>query len=226
VRTALITGGSRGIGAAIARVLGTSYSLLLGGRDRDSLIDLATTLPSATPWPVELTDFDAISAKSAAIDRLDVLVHSAGIWVPGPIGETLPESWREVFDINVFAVAELTRVLLPAVRAARGHVVLINSSAGLRASPARGTYAASKFALRAFAEALRAEEARNGVSVTSIYLGRVATDMQREVRRSEQGTFDVSEYISPESVAKVVLSVLEAPSDCTITEVTIAKAYP
>jgi NADP-dependent 3-hydroxy acid dehydrogenase YdfG len=225
-QSALITGASRGIGAAIARVLGTSYNLLLGGRDRDTLEDLAASLPSATPWPVELTDFDAIVMEAAAIDRLDVLIHSAGIWVPGPISETLPETWRDVFDVNVFAVAELTRVLLPAVRIARGHIVLINSTAGLQVSPARGTYAASKFALKAFAKALRAEEAKNGVGVTSIYLGRVATEMQREVRRSERGPFDESEYIAPESVAKVVLSVLEAPSDCEVTEVTVAKAYP
>ena len=79
------------------------------------------------------------------------------------------------------AVAELTRLLLPALRAANGHVVLINSGAGLRANAGWGAYAASKFALRAFGDALRLEEP--ALRVTSIHPGRIDTDMQRDIIR-------------------------------------------
>ena len=221
---ALITGASRGIGAAVARSLADSYKLLLGGRDSQALTELARALPTAAPWPVELTDFDALAEATRTIDRLDLLVHSAGVWEPGRICDSSVETWRHIFDVNVFAVAELTRLLLPALRAAGGRIVLINSTAGKRASPARGAYAASKFALRALGEALQAEEAKNGVGVSSIYPGRVATDMQRKVRYDEGGPFEESQYLAPESVARAVLAAVEAPADSQLTEIVVSQA--
>jgi len=225
-KLALITGASRGIGAAIAQALAQSYELLLGGRDRDALLTLTGELPSASPWPVELTDFEAVANAVIGIDRLDALVHNAGAWEPGLIGETSSDTWRYLFDVNLFAIAELTKLLLPALRTARGHVILINSTAGMRVSAGRGAYAASKFALRALGEALHAEEAANGVRVTSIYPGRVATDLQRKVCVYERGVYRPDEYIAPISVAHAVLAALKAPVDSELTEIVIARTQP
>jgi NAD(P)-dependent dehydrogenase (short-subunit alcohol dehydrogenase family) len=168
---ALVTGASRGIGAAVAQALAPTHDLLLGGRDTDALKAVAADLPAAREWPVELTDPSALTAAAADIDRLDVLVHSAGIGPLGTVADSPAEQWRRTFAVNVVAVAELTRLLLPALRAARGQVVCINSGAGFTARPGWGSYAASKFALRAFADTLRAEEAAHGVRVTSVYPG-------------------------------------------------------
>jgi NADP-dependent 3-hydroxy acid dehydrogenase YdfG len=220
-RRALVTGASGGVGAAIARAFGSTHDLLLGGRDSHTLEELASTLPSARPWVVDLTDLEAVAKATAQVDCHDVLVHSAGSWEPGRVSETTPGTWRRLFDINVFAVAELTRLLLPALRAAQGRVILINSSAGKHVSPARGAYAASKFALRAYGDALHAEEAENGVRVTSIYPGRVATDMQRGVRDDEGGPFEPKKYLAPESVALAVLTVATAPADTHVKEIVI-----
>jgi NADP-dependent 3-hydroxy acid dehydrogenase YdfG len=219
---ALITGASRGVGAAVAQRLSQSHDIILGGRDRRALADLADRIPAASPWPVELADLDAVAVAAADIERLGVLVHSAGVWEPGQIGETTPDMWRRIFDVNVFAVAELTRLLLPALRLARGRVILINSTAGQRASPSRGAYAASKFALRAFGDALRAEEAENGVGVTSIYPGRIATDMQRRVRQDEGGRYLPDQYLNPDSIAYAVLAAVNAPAGALLTEITVA----
>lgn len=221
---ALITGASRGIGAAVASALGPTHELLLGGRDTQALSDLADGLPSASPWPVELTDFDALSRAVRDVDRLEVLVHSAGVWEPGRISELSPDVWRHVFDVNVVAVAELTRLLLPALRAAAGRVVLINSTAGRRVSPARGAYSASKYALRAFGDALRAEEAEYGIGVTSVYPGRVATDMQRRVREDEGGPYRPNDYLPPGSVAAAVLAAVQAPADSQLTEIVVTQS--
>lgn len=223
---ALITGASRGIGAAVARTLGSTHDLLLGGRDAHALSNLADTLPSASAWPLDLMDFDALTRAVQEIDRLDVLIHSAGVWEPGRVSETPPETWRQIFEVNVIAVAELTRLLLPALRVARGRIVLINSTAGKRASPARGAYAASKFALRAFGDALRAEEAEHGIGVTSVYPGRVATDMQRKVRQDENGPYREGDYLAPESVASAVLAAVTAPADSQLTEVVVTRSSP
>jgi|SRR5690606_966942 len=223
-RRALVTGASRGIGAAVARALAPHYEVLLGGRDGTALAELAESLPAALPWQVELTDFAALAAAVADIDSLDVLVHSAGVWEPGLVEETGPEAWRRIFDTNLFAVAELTRLLLPALRITRGRVILVNSTAGRRASPRRGAYAASKFALRAFAEALGSEEAHNGVSVTSVYPGRVATGMQRKVRQDERGRFEPNEYLSPDAVAEAILAAVLAPAGSQLTEIVITPS--
>lgn len=220
---ALITGASRGIGRAIADSLAGTHDLLLGGRDESRLASQAAGLPSARPWPVELTDDHALAAAVDGIDRLDVLVHSAGISRLGALTEATAEDWRESYNVNVVAVAELTRLLLPALRAAEGHVVLINSGSGLKANPRWGTYAASKFALRAFADVLRGEEEANGLRVTSVHPGRTATDMQKAVRDFEGGDYVPEKYMRPESVAAVVKAAVDTPRDAHVHEIVIRQ---
>lgn len=141
---ALVTGASRGVGAAVATALAATHDVLLGGRDLAALERLARELPGSRPWPVELSDGDALAGATHGLERLDVLVHSAGVVELGPVAQTPAAVWRRHLELNVVAVAELTRLLLPALRAARGHVVLINSGAGLRVKPGWGAYAASK----------------------------------------------------------------------------------
>jgi NADP-dependent 3-hydroxy acid dehydrogenase YdfG len=221
---ALVTGASRGIGAAVARALAPGHDLLLGGRDAAALEELARALPGARPWPVELTDSAAVAEAAGGIERLDVLVHSAGVGLLGTVAETPAVTWRRQFEINVVAVAELTRLLLPALRAARGRVVLLNSGAGLAARAGWASYAASKFALRAFADTLRAEEHERGVRVTSVYPGRVDTDMQRGVVAQEGGPYRPESYLRPESVAGAVLLAVSAPDDTALTELVLRPA--
>lgn len=216
---ALVTGASRGIGAAVARALAPTHDLLLGGRDAAALQRVADELPGARPWPVELTDSAAVAAAVAGVDRLDVLVHSAGIAELGPLAEATADVWRRTMEVNVVAVAELTRLVLPLLRAARGHVVLLNSGAGLRANPDWGVYAASKFALRAYGDALRAEEP--GLRVTSVHPGRTDTDMQRGVRAQESGDYRPDQYLRAESVARAVAAAVLATDDAHITEVVV-----
>jgi NADP-dependent 3-hydroxy acid dehydrogenase YdfG len=208
----------------VARALAPGHDLLLGGRDTAALEALARELPAARPWPVELTDSAAVAETVAGIERLDVLVHSAGVGLLGTVAETPAVTWRRQFEINVVAVAELTRLLLPALRAAPGRVVLVNSGAGLIARAGWASYAASKFALRAFADALRAEEQELGVRVTSVHPGRVDTDMQRGVVAHEGGEYRPEAYLRPESVARAVLLAVTASDDTALTEVVLRPA--
>lgn len=220
---ALITGASRGIGKAVAEALADTHDLLLGGRDVEALATLADALPSARPWPVELTDPAALAAGTSGIHRLDVLVHSAGISRLGAVADLTAADWRESYELNVVAVAELTRLLLPALRAVEGHVVLVNSGSGLKANPRWGAYAASKFALRAFADVLRAEEEPNGLRVTSVHPGRTATEMQQQVREFEGGDFVPEKYMRPESVANIIRSAVMTPRDAHVHEIVIRQ---
>jgi len=216
---ALITGASKGIGAAIARALAPSHRLLLGGRDADALTALAGQLPDAEPLVAELTDPDAVADAVAGISSLDVLVHSAGVAPLGTVERASRADWQRNFDVNVLAVVELTRLLLPALRAASGDVVLINSGAGHNARPGWGPYAASKFALRAFGDALRGEEP--SLRVTSVHPGRTDTPMQQRIVAGEGREYRGADFLRPESVADAVLAAVTAADDAHVTEVSI-----
>ena len=149
-KIALITGGTRGIGLAIARELQDDYHLIIGGSS-EKAHDVASQFPSAQGFVANLADTEGIGTAVAelGLDSLDVLVHSAGVVAHDPVTETTPKQWKHAFDINLFAVAELTRQLLGALQAAHGTVVTINSGAGYRSSVGFGPYATTKFALRA-----------------------------------------------------------------------------
>ncbi|WP_067673526.1 SDR family oxidoreductase [Nocardia miyunensis] len=217
--TALITGASRGLGAAIARELAPTHHLLLGARTAEALSAITAELPGNTAWPVELTDYGALADACAPIERLDVLVHNAGVADLGTIAESSVRQWRNTLEANVIAVSELTRLLLPALRAAEGHVVLINSGAGLRANPGWGVYAASKFALRAFGDALRLEEPE--LRVTSIHPGRIDTDMQRAIVAGESGEYRPEQFLTAATVARTVRTAIETPRDAHPVEIVL-----
>ena len=176
--TALITRAGGGIGSAIAEALAPTHALLLAGRSSDRLDAVAERL-GATTFPLDLTNSDEIEATCEVVDELDVLVHNAGVSIPSHVAESNTDEWRATFAVNVFGPVELTLMLLPALRRARGQVVFINSGAGRKVSPGMASYSASKFALRAFADSLRDDEP--DLRVTTIYPGRADTAMQREL---------------------------------------------
>ena len=221
--TALITGASGGIGAAIAQALAPTHTLLLAGRPSPRLDAVADRF-GATTWPLDLTDADEIESAAEVLAELDVLVHNAGVAYPGRVGESTPEQWRATFEVNVTGAVALTLALLPALRAARGQVVFINSGSGINPSPGLAAYSASKFALRAFADSLRADEPL--LRVTSIHPGRVDTEMQRDLVAYEGADYDPARFLTPETVAGVVAQVVDTPPDAHTHEVIIRPRGP
>lgn len=216
--TALITGASGGIGSAIADALSPTHTLLLAGRPSARLDAVAERL-GATTWPLDLTDQDGMEAAAEVLSELDVLVHNAGVAYPGRVAESVPEQWRASFEVNVTGPVGLTLALLPALRAARGQVVFINSGSGLNVSPGLASYSASKFALRAFADSLRTDEPL--LRVTSIHPGRVDTEMQQDLVAYEGGDYDPARFLTPETVAGVVAQVIATPPDAHTHQVVI-----
>ncbi|OIN81874.1 SDR family oxidoreductase [Mycobacterium malmoense] len=216
--TALITGAGGGIGSAIATALSATHSLLLAGRPSERLDVVAERL-GATTFPLDLTDTEDIAAACEIVDQLDVLVHNAGVSIPGHVAESNVDEWRATFAVNVFGAVELTLALLPALRRARGQVVFINSGAGRKVSPGMASYSASKFALRAFADSLRDDEP--DLRVTTIYPGRTDTAMQRELVTFEGGHYDPANFLRPETVAAAVANAVTTPPDGHLHEVVL-----
>jgi NAD(P)-dependent dehydrogenase (short-subunit alcohol dehydrogenase family) len=232
VASYLITGVSRGIGRVLAeRLLAAGHQVVglartssdvsgLGPASDLSGLGLAGLLVADLSAPASLEA--ALAPWLAGVRELDGVVHCAGIIRPGSLTGSTPADFDEQFTVNVTAVAELTRLLLPALRAAAGTVVFVNSGSGLNARSPLTSYGASKFALRAYAEGLRQEEP--GVRVCSIYPGRTATTMQRTVRAAESGEYRESDYLQPETVAGAIEMMLALPADGVITDLVVRPA--
>ena len=222
-KTALITGASRGIGRAVAEELSRDHRILVGATTLENAQATADSLPDAEPFVADLADPDALAAAvdKAGLSTLDVLVHSAGMLANPRVEDARWSDWESSFRLNVFAPAELTRLLLPALRAARGNVIAINSGSGLHSGATNSIYSGTKYALRAFADALRAEEIGN-IRVTSVYPGRVDTDMQRQLRASEGVTdYDGQRWVRPANIAKAVRTAIEVSPETAIDDVSI-----
>jgi NADP-dependent 3-hydroxy acid dehydrogenase YdfG len=208
-RLHLVTGAGSGIGADLA----------------DRLEARGDEVVRLTRDVVDLSDAAAVRAWAATFaastPRLDSLHHVAGTVELSTVADLDVADWKRHLDVNLTAPAVLTSVLLPALRAAQGTVVFVNSSAGLTANATWSAYAASKFGLRALADALRAEEAEHGVRVTTIFPSRTATPMQEKVHEQEGRTYDAARWIRPRTVSEAILHVLDLPADATVPDVTL-----
>ncbi|MGI9155933.1 MAG: SDR family oxidoreductase [Marmoricola sp.] len=229
MKTHVVTGAASGIGLEVARrLIGRGDRVVLLVHSEGRIDALADELPDVAILVVDLSDPAAVTKLaddflhgSPKVGSLDSLIHVAGVVELAPVAELDVAEWQRHLDVNLTGPAVLTSVLLPALREAKGTVVFVNSSAGLVANPSWAAYAASKFGLRALADALRAEEAGNGVRVSTIYPSRTATPMQEKVHEQEGRTYDASRWIQPGTVADAILHVLDLPGDATITELTV-----
>jgi len=184
----LITGASSGIGAALARELASEGArLVLMARRRERLDALCTELAAAGARAVahvgdvsKRADLDAAVALAVErYGRLDIVVANAGFGVVGPLEKLSVEDYRRQFETNVFAAIETSKACLAELVKTRGRLVLIGSVAGYISTPNASPYAMSKFAIRAFAEALCPELAPKGVTVTLISPGFVTSEIRQ-----------------------------------------------
>lgn len=223
--THLVTGAGSGIGAAVTRrLLERGDELWLLARDAGRAKTLATEFPGARTLVGDLAEPSRLSwalGHQAPPDRLDSLLHIAGMVELGDIGDLTPKIWNETLAVNLVGPAELTRLFLPQLRLSRGHVVFVNSGAGLDAHAQWGAYGASKHGLKALADALRREEHPNGLRVTSVFPGRTATRMQAKVHQQEGKEYDAERWVAPESVATVLLTAIDLPRDAEIANLTV-----
>jgi NADP-dependent 3-hydroxy acid dehydrogenase YdfG len=151
---------------------------------------------------------------------VDTLLHIAGVVDLGPVGELTPKTWRHQLNVNLIAPAELTRHFLPQLRVTGGHVIFVNSGAGLRASADWSAYAASKHGLKALADSLRHEEhATASASPRSTPAAPPAPCRPRSTSRRARST--TPKWIDPESVATTILMALDLPGDAEINDMTV-----
>ena len=229
VRTALVTGATRGIGRAIVQDLARDHIVFVGGRSADDVQrvrdELAGLGPGTRAFTADVSSDEQVAAAWEPLrdefGGLNVLVHSAGIAPQARVEEATREQWERIFDVNVISVAQLTRLTLPQLRVAGGDVVAINSGSGFTSGPSAALYSGTKFALRALTDALREEERENGVRVSSVHPGRVATDMQEELQAYMGNEYHPEEWIRPEQIAAAVRTAVDATRDSQVEVISV-----
>jgi NADP-dependent 3-hydroxy acid dehydrogenase YdfG len=230
LRLAVVTGASAGIGKAIALALAErGAALCLVGRRSEALEAVAEAARSVAPRVVchqaDLSvdaDIERLGRYLRQdVSRVDVLVHSAGVIAPGPMEQVSPADFDRQYRTNLRAPYFLTQTLLPMLRAARGQVVFINSSAGVVAKANVGSYAATKHALKAVADSLREEVNREGIRVLTVYVGRTASSMQASLHAREGQAYAPERLLQPQDVAATVIAALSLPRTAEVTDITI-----
>ncbi|MGW5877319.1 SDR family oxidoreductase [Nocardiopsis terrae] len=218
--TVLVSGATGGIGSALVDALvARGWSVTALGRGRERLAALSRGRPRVRTVRADLRRPEALAEAVADLGELDAFVHCAGVSPVAPVADSPVSLWQEVLAVNLVSAAELTRALLPALRAGRGHVVLVNAAPGLREVPGWAAFAASKAGLSELAGSLRQEEAAHGVRVTGVHPGGTATELLREVRSAFGRDYDPAECIQPATLARAVVGVLELPRDAQVTEI-------
>lgn len=221
MRSALVTGGSSGLGLALARMLrAEGYELTLVARRPEPLEEAATEL-GAFSVAANLGDAEecvrVVAAHAERYGGMNVLVNSAGLGIGGNIAALDTKKITLQLDVNLLGTLVVTREALPLLRASRGHVVTLASIAGTIPTPGLAVYGATKAALIAFTNSLNREEAEHGVRATAISPGFVAT------RMTEWTGIPVEEQIQPEDIADLVRTVLHLSPNARVPNIVIER---
>lgn len=229
---ALVTGGSRGIGAACAHALAAAghpvaIGTRAGGAHADAVVEAITAAGGhAVSIAADICDPDADTAlldgaAEALGDKVLVLVNNAGVRVDGLTAQLDDDGWATTLDTNLTAAFRLTRKALgPMLRARSGRVINMASIAGLRANPGQPAYAAAKAGLMAFTATAAVEVARRGVTVNAVAPGFIATDMTADLPDDLATHIPARRLGTPEEVAACV-AFLASPAAAYVTGTTL-----
>jgi NADP-dependent 3-hydroxy acid dehydrogenase YdfG len=233
-RVAVVTGASSGIGDATATALSRAgATVVLAARRRDRLEAVAERLPGPSSiHEVDLTDENAartfIEAAHAEHGALHVLVNNAGLMLLGPVTDADTAGWRQMLDVNLWAMLVCTHAALPLIEASGGgDIVNVSSVAGRRANAGAAVYNMTKFGVQGFSEALRQEALHVGVRVTVVAPGYVDTELQGHntnpivVQSLSSAREQIGEILKPEDIADAILYAVTRPPHVCINDVLV-----
>ncbi|WP_216909702.1 SDR family oxidoreductase [Synechococcus sp. CCY 0621] len=229
---ALITGASRGIGAAAARRFAAEgYDLLLVARGRADLDQLAEDLRGTSrrveTLALDLTQVEAIPGAMAELLgrglQPSVVINNAGAAWTGPLAAMPIERWQWLLQLNLTSVFQVCQAVLPGLRqAGGGRIINVSSHAARHAFPDWGAYCVSKAALASFSRCLEAEERAAGIAVSTLTLGAVNTPLWDS--ETVHSSFDRRAMLSAEQAAESLLYLARQPNSQTVEDLTLMPA--
>jgi NADP-dependent 3-hydroxy acid dehydrogenase YdfG len=231
-KIAVITGASSGIGAATAILLAENgYRVIAGARRVDRLKDLAAKNEAIEICALDVTDQASVDAFMNQINGrdVDVLINNAGgAFDSASVLDSDPEIWKKSFDVNVVGSVRMTKAVAPAmIKAGKGHIVVMSSTAAQVAYENGGSYVAAKFAERSLANTLRLELNGTPIRVTEIAPGMVKTDEFALVRNSGDAAKAAKVYegvdfpLTAEDIAESIRWSVMLPTHVNIDSLTI-----
>lgn len=227
-KTAIVTGGSRGIGRAIASgLLADGASVVICGRDEEQLSRAVQDLkPQGNVHGIaaDVASPEDVSKLFQFADEqlggLDILVNNAGVGIFRPVADLTVEQWKQTLETNLSGVFYCCREALPRMRhRGAGTIINISSLAGKNPFAGGAAYNASKFGLNGFSEALMLDHRNDRIRVTYVMPGSVDTDFSP---RSERAAWK----IAPEDVADVVMMALRMPARTTVSRIEMRPSIP
>ena len=232
IATALVTGATSGIGAAVARALAADgMRVLLAGRQPRKLAAAAASYGRRRPGGTLCADLssvegarDLVTGVAARARRLDLLVHCAGEYDWTRAGSANAADFARLFDINVRAPYLLTQALVPQLTRARGMVVFLNSSVTRNSGQGVALYKATQHAVQGFTDSLRQDLNPRGIRLVSLYPGRTATPRMRRIYAHEGRPYRPAKLLRPADIAELVVALTHLPPRMEITDLHLRSA--
>jgi NADP-dependent 3-hydroxy acid dehydrogenase YdfG len=233
-KVAVVTGASSGIGEATVRSLaGEGAAVVAGARRKERLDGLVEEVTreggKAIAVECDVTDeqqaHDLVDRAIEEFGKIDILVNNAGVMLLSKVEKGLSDEWRQMFDVNVLGLLYATDAAVEAMkRQGSGHIVNISSVAGRKTRPTGGVYSGTKFAVNAISEALRQELLEDGIRITIVEPGAVATELTEHITDEEVREGLKQRNIEPlqsEDIANAVAYAVSQPQRVSINEILI-----
>jgi len=231
IKTALITGGSKGIGYGIAEVLiQQGINVAITSRSQESADKAAAQLNQIRPDSALglAADVRDLASQQKAVDallqkwgRLDYAVANAGVGHFAPVQELTPEMWQETIDINLTGVFYTAKATLTALKETEGYFITISSLAGTNFFEKGSAYNASKFGVVGFSQAIMLDLRKDGIKVTTIMPGSVATEFDNHVPTEKDAW-----KIQPEDIGQIVADLIRLPARSLPSKIEVRPSRP
>jgi 3-oxoacyl-[acyl-carrier protein] reductase len=227
-KTAIVTGGTKGIGRAIAKsLIDAGASVAISARNQDEITKAVAELNRRSPgmargYVCDVRDYNQVKSLFADIGAVDILINNAGVGIFASVESMSVEDFRTVLETNVFGVFYCCHEAIPLMKQrGGGYIINISSLAGANAHPQMAAYNASKFGLNGFSEALMQEVRHDGIKVSYIMPGSVNTEFGGD-ETSDQKSWQ----LQPNDVAEVVMDLLSQQSRALASRVELRPSRP
>ena len=217
MKNILITGGSDGLGKAIAKELSKDNNVFIVSNNENKLKETSSEL-GCKCFVCDVTDFNRVQEVVNAIGAVDVLVNCAGLWIQDELDDNDYERIRKVIEVNLLGVINCSKACIPSMKnSKKGLIININSQAGINHKAERVVYNASKWGVTGFSKSLEDEVKKYGIKVTDVMPGKMKTEMFKKMNIEKS----MDDGLDTKEVATLIRFIVSLPDNVNITEVGI-----